>query len=299
MFLNSKSKVDCIKVQEFLEANNYNELPEKSSAELISKYIHKHSNRFLFTAKMLPPLKAGAKILEIGGRPYCFSTLVMEHASCEVTTIDLPVKQFLGEPFNIHKRDVVIPNSRTGKKYRIASWACNAEKDTYPFENETFDVVVCTEVLEHLLIAPSHVFKESWRVLKNGGSMLVSTVNSLHYKRMAYLILNKNIDDGYSAQGPYGRHNKNFTREELVHLAKSNNFRVNYVTTATLRGPRNDGNCACDGKMSAIQTRNKFVEKIGKLSRKAFLNLVKFFVYLPLPGMSAKRHTNIYLLLQK
>jgi hypothetical protein len=116
---------------------------------------------------------------------------------------------------------------------------------------------------------------------------------------MAYLILNKNIDDGYSAQGPYGRHNKNFTREELVHLAKSNNFRVNYVTAATLRGPRNDGNCACDGKMSAIQTRNKFVEKIGKLSRKAFLNLVKFFVYLPLPGMSAKRHTNIYLLLQK
>ncbi len=43
-----------------------------------------------------------------------------------------------------------------------------------PFENETFDQILCTEVLEHLH-TPEQAIKEMHRVLKTGGTLLLTT----------------------------------------------------------------------------------------------------------------------------
>lgn len=301
MFFNYKIKEDCQKAQDFLMANDYAQVVNKLSKELITKYIHKNTKRVLFTTSLLPPLKPGSRILEIGAVPYCFSTLFSELYSSEVTTIDLPLTLFPGEPYKMEKEEIVIPNSITDKKYKIVSWTCNAEKDTFPLADKSFDLVICTEVLEHLIYSPAHVIKESFRVLKNGGNMLVSTVNSLHFKRMADLILNENIDDNYSVLGPYGRHNKYYTRTELIHLAESHNFKVRFVTTASLRGTRNESEPVPGEKQagSGRKEKKQFSQKLGKLARKMFLNLVKILVHLPLPGLKDKRHYNIFLLLEK
>ncbi|GEM_PF-3452729 len=301
MFFNYKIKSDCKKAQDFLLANRYESIFNKLPQEHIPRYIHKNTKRIIFTINLLPPLRAGAKILEIGALPYCFSTILMEYFSCEVTSIELPPTLFPGEPYNIEKEDIEIPNPMTNKNYKITSWTCNAEKDTFPFKDNTFDVVICTEVLEHLLYSPPHVLKESRRVLKENGLLLLSTVNSLHFKRMGDLILNCNIDDVHSSLGPYGRHNRNCTRKELIQLAEDTNFKIRFVTSATLRGTRCEQNVASGTQTKKTEEKkdNKFVKKIRKLSRKMFLNLIKVIVYLPIPGMKDKRHYNIFLLLEK
>ena len=47
-----------------------------------------------------------------------------------------------------------------------------ADAADLPFENESFDVVVCSEVLEHVA-TPRSVLEESYRVLRPGGRLLV------------------------------------------------------------------------------------------------------------------------------
>lgn len=301
MIFNYKIRSDCEKAKSFLLANNYDGVYKKLSAELIRKYIHKNFKRIIFTLELLPPLKSGVRILEIGAMPFCFSTLLMETFSCQVTTIDLPQTVFSGEPYKIEREEIEIPNSMTHKNYNITSWTCNAERDVYPFREGAFDLVICTEVLEHLIYSPSHVFKESWRVLKDGGLMLMSTVNSLHYKRMVDIILNNNIDDTYSLRGPYGRHNRNYTRTELIQLALQNDFKVKFFKSASLKGARNEvDKIALAAEIKRVGNKeNRFCKKFKKNFRKIFLNLVKCIIFLPLPGMKDKRHYNLFVLLEK
>jgi SAM-dependent methyltransferase len=51
-----------------------------------------------------------------------------------------------------------------------------------PFEDSEFDVVVCIEVLEHLL-EPQLAAKEAMRVLSAGGTFLVTVPNVAYWRR--------------------------------------------------------------------------------------------------------------------
>lgn len=59
----------------------------------------------------------------------------------------------------------------------------NSERLLLPFANETFNLVICTEVVEHMLW-PQLVLRETCRVLVPYGSMLISVPNitSLSYR---------------------------------------------------------------------------------------------------------------------
>lgn len=53
----------------------------------------------------------------------------------------------------------------------------NACTDTLPFPDESFDAVLLSEVLEHLMYSPLPMFREIRRVLRPGGVLLLSTPN--------------------------------------------------------------------------------------------------------------------------
>jgi SAM-dependent methyltransferase len=58
-----------------------------------------------------------------------------------------------------------------------------------PFASGSFDAVVSTEVLEHLE-NPHHVAREFARILRPGGTLVVTTPNILHvYSRIHFLLL--------------------------------------------------------------------------------------------------------------
>jgi SAM-dependent methyltransferase len=53
----------------------------------------------------------------------------------------------------------------------------DAERDPFPFPDGYFDVVVAGEIIEHMTYDPMHLLLESRRVLREGGTLVLSTPN--------------------------------------------------------------------------------------------------------------------------
>lgn len=117
------------------------------------------STRILVTETMI--LSVGAKdVLELGAGDYSFQYLHREGTWC---------KADFAEPC-----DVLCDFGVQGV--------------VLPFEDASFDLVICTEVLEHMLW-PQNLLREMARVLRPNGSLIASVPNiaSLSY-RAAWLV---------------------------------------------------------------------------------------------------------------
>ncbi len=117
---------------------------------------------------------------------------------------------------------------------------CDANDDAVhlPFRDGSFDLIVCTEVVEHMLW-PQHLVRESFRLLRPGGGLLISVPNiaSATY-RVAWLLGrlpscaasgNLPSEMGSTAYrtggGRYvGGHVVDFTRKRLEQLLRSAGF---------------------------------------------------------------------------
>lgn len=70
---------------------------------------------------------------------------------------------------------------------RMGWTACNLDSDL-PFRSSTFDLVMMLEVVEHLADIP-HILREIARVMKPGGTAILSTPNRLNVtSRLHYLL---------------------------------------------------------------------------------------------------------------
>ncbi len=54
---------------------------------------------------------------------------------------------------------------------------CDIENEALPLSNNTYDVLLLTEVFEHLRVNPVRTFEEIFRVIRPGGYLLLSTPN--------------------------------------------------------------------------------------------------------------------------
>lgn len=71
--------------------------------------------------------------------------------------------------------------------------------------------------------------------------MILTTPNVARLENVARMIAGANIYDSYSGYGPYGRHNREFNRHELVLLLEYVGFKVDVIFTADVHL-----NCAND-----------------------------------------------------
>jgi len=94
------------------------------------------------------------------------------------------------------------------------------ENRTLPFRDHSFDVVVFTEVLEHIAIKnPTLVLKEFQRVLKPHGLLLFSTPNVCNISNVVALLSGENVfSDTDLFYGGLDRHNREFTPDEVREL---------------------------------------------------------------------------------
>lgn len=66
---------------------------------------------------------------------------------------------------------------------------CDVERDTFPVESDSFDLVVFSEVLEHLRAGPTHALREIARALKPGGVHVLTTPNRFGLVELYYYLL--------------------------------------------------------------------------------------------------------------
>jgi SAM-dependent methyltransferase len=109
---------------------------------------------------------------------------------------------------------VEVGGNRT-KTYEYALF--NIETDKYPYPDETFDVVIFSELIEHLAINPVWALAEMHRVLRPGGHLIVTTPNALSLERLDSVIRGRRLNvDQYSPIFGYGaRHNREYSVLEL------------------------------------------------------------------------------------
>lgn len=91
-----------------------------------------------------------------------------------------------------------------------------------PFEDGTFDFILCSNGIEHLE-DPFHFIRECFRILKERGKLLITTPNILNIKsRVANLLVGFNLFTGR----PYNEVD-NYLGGDHIHLANYYELRIN------------------------------------------------------------------------
>jgi SAM-dependent methyltransferase len=166
--------------------------------------------------------------LELGANPY-FTTYLLDHH----TGLQLTLANYYGHRGETTETiSFVAPGAKDRKEIKRISQMFNIEEDEFPFDSHSFDVVLFCEILEHLLMDPVAVLRQIHRVLKPGGVLVLTTPNVARLDNVLAMVNGANIYDPYSGFGPYGRHNREYTRHELHRLLDFAGFEVEYSLTA-------------------------------------------------------------------
>ena len=187
-------------------------------------YVTIHLRRFLYTLDFISSSSKGLKVLELGAIPYYMTILMKKYLGYDV--VPSSYFEILTSPGERH----IITNEKYKERCKFEYNMVNIEKDRFPFEDKSFDMVLCCEVLEHLLINPSHMLYEAHRVLRDDGFLIISTPNVLRLGNIYKILRGRNIYDTYHGNGVYGRHNREYTPEEVRLLLERNNFGIETLT---------------------------------------------------------------------
>lgn len=176
-------------------------------------YMEVHKYRFEKVLDAIPISPNPIRILDIGTTPF---TLFIKEANphYEVTTIDL----------------TNLLEARCKAKH-IESRVCNLATQPIPFNDSHFDVVIFTEVFEHLPAPPTDIFREISRVLRTGGKLIFSTVNFATLVNRVKLLVGINpmspADNQFKRGWVHGYgHVREYTMKEILCVLRSCNFTV-------------------------------------------------------------------------
>ncbi len=229
---------------------------------LDEEYFLIHEARYKYILKNIATLAEGKKlkILDVGCFPYHLGAALekLGHEVYGISSTHEPIKQ---------KRVAIL----------------NIETDAFPYKDNMFDVVLCSEVLEHLPQSPVPALAQMYRVTKKDGYVLVTTPNIARSINQGKMLLGRTpmysidafLENGGQGSNLYHRHNREFTLRELKTLVKHAGFTVTKATHFISYHPfrrrnRTDNPLLWSGKfanflaMSAIPRLRDSILVIGK-----------------------------------
>ena len=196
-------------------------------------YFETHIQRFVATLQALPDGQPGQRLLELGT---AFHHLTAALIRCkgyeEVRCTDV----WEGEPSC--KRVLVSSDGKFRDEVTVDNF--DLQSSPWPYADGGFDVVLCGEILEHLALDPMALMAEMNRVLKTGGTLLLTTPNlaSAHA-----------VEQTLRAESPYcygqfevggrttDRHNREYTAAEVAALAADAGFETISLRTRDFYWP--------------------------------------------------------------
>ena len=181
-------------------------------------YDKKHLKRYGRTLSVLldqKPVKG--KLLEIGTSgvyPLVLQELVPD-LQVHITDYDLT---------KAPKGSMTITAGERSRKVPV--YRLNVETTPLPVEDETFDFVVCGEVIEHMEQDPMFMVAEINRVLKPGGVLLLTTPNIVSARGLARAFLGYEpyFYMQYRKNGTTDRHNYEYSTHSLSEVMKASGF---------------------------------------------------------------------------
>jgi SAM-dependent methyltransferase len=201
---------------------------EDTSTPELENYWKQDWKRFVYTYGLVSHLNGSC--LELGANPYYTSVLLKYFTPFEQT-----LANYFGPPFGATATQTVgavNPHTGESEKHVATFHHFNIEDAQFPFPSDSFDVVLFCEILEHLQSDPIKVLREIKRVLKQGGKLILTTPNVARLENVCRLIAGANIYDPYSGYGPYGRHNREYNRDELAKILAYAGFEIEVLFSA-------------------------------------------------------------------
>jgi len=113
-----------------------------------------------------------------------------------------------------------------GRKFSVPGYFVDLETMPLPAADETFDIVLCCEVIEHMDVDPMFMLAELNRVLKPGGRLVLTTPNITSSHALWKML--RGIEPYFYMQyhkdgSPY-RHNYEYSRGGLETLLEAAGF---------------------------------------------------------------------------
>ncbi len=182
-------------------------------------YFRLHRHRFRSLLAALPPTPA--QVLEVGTTPGQF-TEIMRRAGYDVAGVDLFPEQ----------------RAELWRSLGVEVRYCNIDEQPLPYEDSSFDAVVFSEVIEHLVAAPLPALREMARVLRPGGRLVLTTPNQLYVKSRVRMLVDillgrpfepfADFRRAMALVGPqrYYNHSRLYTMRELCWLIEQSGLRV-------------------------------------------------------------------------
>lgn len=180
-----------------------------------SSYAAAAEERYAFVRDLLrrvapPP----ATLVELGAAPGDQS-LALARAGYRVTAVDLGAAEWSDRESG--SLDAVLSEGGV----ELVVW--DLEQTPYPLAEQSFDVVVLTEVFEHLREYPARTLAEARRILRPGGVLVLTTPNAAYLRNRVKLAIGRSV---YTPLGdwlhgePHARHAREYTRSELVSVVR-------------------------------------------------------------------------------
>lgn len=189
-------------------------------------YVADSQLRFLYTWGLVR--NDTGRALELGANPYFTTWLLDQH-----TDLDLTLANYYGQRGEARETHSWLPPGATTRvEVERRSSLFNVEEDEFPYPDDSFDVVLFCEMIEHMLMDPLATLRQIHRVLRPDGALILTTPNVARIDNVLRLLHGANLYDPYSGFGPYGRHNREYTRHELHLLLEFAGFDVETSVTA-------------------------------------------------------------------
>jgi len=196
-------------------------------------YFETHIKRYIATLEALPDGQAGQRLLELGAAfHHLTAALIHRKGYGEVRCTDI----WEGEP--CLKR--VLASSDGRFRDEVIDDNFDLQTSPWPYADGGFDVVLCCEILEHLALDPMALMAEMNRVLKPGGTLLLTTPNlaSAHAVEQTLLAESPYCYGQFEVGGrTTDRHNREYTAAEVAALAADAGFETVSLRTQDFYWP--------------------------------------------------------------
>ncbi|NEU14900.1 methyltransferase domain-containing protein [Methylobacterium sp. BTF04] len=204
------------------------ELPFPDKGENVIRNYHRlFVQRYVNTLNEIADLPRSTRALELAANPYGMTAAIVVNLFDELSLASFGK---LGEHSTL---DISVGN----KSFSLREDNFNVEFDRWPYEDESFDLIISCEMIEHLAMDPMHVFFEANRVLRHGGIFFVSTPNACSLQSAVKALKFQTPSMAPQYRGPpdlsgvYQRHNRELTPPALAEMFRAGGFqKVSYRT---------------------------------------------------------------------
>jgi SAM-dependent methyltransferase len=182
--------------------------------------------------RVVPAPRDRRRALELGSPPFHITLLLQRFRPFDLT---------LSGSATDDRPEIVqdVDSDEFDERHRFRCVCFDVERDRFPFDDGTFDLVTCCEVIEHLTQNPVHALAEIHRVLRPGGWFVLSTPNAARAGSIANLLRGRNVYDPYHLGTPLrgSRHSREYTLDELRDLIGGCGFAIELAENVDLNRP--------------------------------------------------------------